>query len=127
VSNSKPRYVFSTYSEENFGVEEFDTRADALEAARYEDPNGTAWTGVKQDLDVQALLENTLRNLPENLCEEAFEVAGQIAYDLNWPEFEEGALKGMIQLMAAAALPHIPKPPFFAVVQVEEHELDECV
>ncbi len=125
-SDNTTRYVFSF--DETYGPEEFDTREAALATARFEEPEGTVWIGIIQPFDVYRMLEEAAYTAKEHFASDLYEAAGELVTLESlgdWPRLDPLDAPEICKALADAMLTFVPKPDFWSVRDVTEHELKD--
>ena len=112
------KYVYS-FDEESFRSDEFDTREEALESAKDENPDvATIWTGVPEPLNISSLVDADL--VLEHAGENAAEEVGDLADD--WPNIKPEKVKELNAIIASF-IEENDKPTFYAVKDVQRHDI----
>lgn len=110
------KFVFS-FNEERFGSDEYETRAEALAAARDEEPEDACWTGKV----VALKLSDGFRSeywLWDSISEEFFEQVGEVA---ELPNPSKEAWDDFRVMLDAWATKYGLHPGFFRVDDIEGH------
>lgn len=98
----------------------FETRDEALEAGRQEEPGIRIWTGQREDLfpmlDVQM-------DVLEPLGERAHSEVGEAVDD--WPYLKKEVQEAMQKDLDALVKKYVPEPSWWAVRRQESHEPKE--
>jgi len=109
----------TSQSEEIFSGEEYESREAAIEGGREEYSDERFFIGMRKDLDLSCLISGVAQDICERLCEQASQMAGEIADD--WPsissEHEEEIEASILQIFE-----NHYRPSFSVVQDVEEIE-----